>query len=61
MGFAFQNPNTIYDQSLQFSLPCLRPDPKLDILFVTVVVGTVVLNIIYEELFLGGLIENMKK
>jgi len=30
---ASQNPYPIYDQNLRFSLPYLRPDQKLDTLF----------------------------
>ena len=48
---ASQNPYPIYDQNLRF-LPYLQPDQKFDVLFMTIAPGTVVLNIIYEGLWL---------
>ena len=38
----FQNPYPIYDQNLQFSLPCLWPHQTFDTLFMTIRDGTVV-------------------
>ena len=45
-------PLPFYDQNLRFFLPYLRPNQEFDDLFMTVVAGTVVLNIIYERLWL---------
>ena len=43
---ASQNPYPIDDQNLRFSAPYLKPDQKFDTLFMTVVAGSVALNII---------------
>ena len=47
---ASQNPCTLYDQNLQFSLPYLRPDQKSNTLFMAVAACTVALSIILEAL-----------
>ena len=49
---ASQNPYPIYGQNARFFLLYLWPDQKFDVLFVTATAGTVVLNIIYEGLWL---------
>jgi len=56
-----QNPYPIYDQNLWFSLPYLRPDQKFDTLFMTLTVGTVVLDTIYKGLLSMILSIMMKK
>lgn len=42
---ASQNPCTLYDQNLQFSVPYLRPDQKPNTLVMTVAACTVALSI----------------
>jgi len=58
---ASQNPYSIYDQSVRFLRPFLWPGQKFDTLFMTVVAGTVALNIRYEGLLLLVLLIMMKK
>ena len=49
---ASQNHQSIFYQSMRFSLPHFRPDQKFDALSLTIVADTVVLNITCEGLFL---------